>query len=114
MGTVTATVVDKSAHTATATAPYTIGSVKPLMGGTGIDNTEFNALNTAAGPLQCRRTYDGTTLPASFSASKAAPDIGTGRWSLWSYKPTVTGFATNTTAQNALRAFLQSVPAGHK
>jgi hypothetical protein len=82
------------------------------MGGCGIDNTEFNTFNSIAGPLQVRRTFDGS-LPSSFSASKAGPDINTGRLSMWSWKPNMTTFATDTAAQNAFKTFLGTVPANH-
>lgn len=119
MSTVTVKVTDASGHQTTVTKDFSVtaGFQIPLLGGCGIDNTEFNAFNaappTGAGPLQVRRTFDGA-LPASWAASKAGPDVGTGRVSMWSWKPNMTTFATDTTAQNNFRNFLGTIPAGHK
>jgi hypothetical protein len=62
--------------------------------------------------MECRRTYDGA-LPASFSASKAFPDVANNMVSYWSWKPTVATFPTDTAAQTAFSNFLNTVPAGH-
>lgn len=90
-------------------------SVKPKLGGTGIDNTEFNnfqtAMNAASPPgLLNRRTFDGSTVPASFAASKMAPEATSGRAQLWSWKPNVPGFPTATTVHNQLTTFWNTFP----
>jgi hypothetical protein len=84
-----------------------------LVGASTADNTKFNTLNAAVGPLQCRRTYD-TNIPTTFSASRAGPDAGTGRRSYWSWKPAPATFPTSSPEQTKLRTFLQSKPAGHQ
>lgn len=111
MATVTATVADRSGGTAQASVDYTVGTpaLKPNLGGCGIDNAEFNAFQAAAGPLASRRTFDGA-LPASFVASKMGPEATSGRVQVWSWKPNVTTFATDTAAQNAVVAFWNTFP----
>lgn len=90
-------------------------TVKPKLGGTGIDNAEFNAfqsaVNVASSPgLDCRRTFDSSTLPASFAASKMGPEATTGRVQIWSWKPSLANFATNTTLHSQLIAFWNTFP----
>lgn len=92
-----------------ASAPAT---VKPRLGGTGIDNVEFDAMETACTPpgLWCRRVFDGSTMPASFAASKMGPEATSGLRIMWSMKPSLTNIATNTTLKNAFFAMLNTVP----
>jgi hypothetical protein len=85
----------------------------PLMGAAAIDTSTFNKLNTAAGPLKARRTYN-SSIPASFSKSLAATDAAAGRVSYWSFRPNPKTFATDKTAQARLSTFLNTVPKGHK
>jgi chitodextrinase len=92
-----------------ATAPL----VKPLVGVTGADQTTFNQINTLVGPVAIRRTYN-TALPASWSASSAGSDFAAGRSSVWGWHPDPLTFPTDTAAQNAFSAFLDTIPAAHK
>lgn len=116
MPNVTVKITDKAGHVATVVKPYAIATAarKPLMGASTADNTKFNTLVTAIAPakMKCRRTYDGA-LPASFSASKAFPDVANNMASYWSWKPAAATFATDTAAQTAFSNFLNTVPAGH-
>jgi hypothetical protein len=102
---VPAAVLVPDAHAAT-TSP-------PLMGAAAIDTATFNKLNTAAGPLKARRTYN-SSIPASFSRSLAATDAAAGRVSYWSFRPNPKTFAADKTAQARLSTFLNTVPKGHK
>lgn len=118
MPTVTVTVTDLAGGTAVDTSDYTVTTPagKPLMGASTSSNTTWNTLETAVGAFQARRTY-GTSIPASFAASQAgsAGDAAAGRASYWSFKPTMSTFgSTGTSEQNALRAFLRTVPVGHR
>jgi hypothetical protein len=90
-------------------------AVKPRMGGTVAANTDWAGWESAMGASSYRRTYDGA-LPASFAASKAgtAGDYAAGRESVWSYKPTITSTGLSQASQDALLAFLRTVPVGHR
>lgn len=90
-------------------------AIKPKLGGTGIDNTEFNAfqssVNAASPPgLACRRTFDGAAVPSSFGVSKMGPESTSGRAQIWSWKPSLANFATNTALHNQLIAFWNTFP----
>lgn len=85
-------------------------TVKPKLGGCGIDNAEFDAFQTAAGPLANRRTFDGSTVPATFAASKMGPEATSGRVQIHSYKLNPVSFPTDTATQNKLIALWNSVP----
>lgn len=86
---------------------------KPMIGVIGDHEAGFNTSNAKVGPVLVRRAYD-TTLPASFAASESASDVAAGRMSLWSWKPSVTGFPTSTSQKAAFSAFLDTIPAGHQ
>lgn len=95
--------------------PATPTTLKPKLGGTGIDNTEFNAFQsaiTAVSPpgLLNRRTFDGSSVPASFAASKMGPEATSGRTQVWSWKPNVPAFPTDTATHSALTAFWNTFP----
>jgi len=45
-------------------------TTKPRIGASAIDNTSFNALDSKAGPMTARRTFN-STLPSSFAKSVA-------------------------------------------
>jgi len=117
VATVTVTVADRSGGTGQASVNYTISTptAKPLMGASTSSNTTWATLESAVGLFQARRTY-GSTIPANFEASAAgsANDLEAGRASYWSFKPTQTTFAADTAQHNALRAFLRTVPVGHR
>ncbi len=119
MPTVTVTVEDTQAGTPPAEAvlsyAVTSAAVKPLMGASTSSNSTWSTLESAVGAFQARRTY-GSTIPANFEASQAgsANDLEAGRASYWSFKPNQTTFAGDTAQHNALRAFLRSVPVGHR
>lgn len=85
-------------------------STKPKLGGCGIDNAEFDAFQAAAGPLVSRRTFDSTTVPTSFSASKMGPEATSGRVQIHSYKLNPSTFPTDTVTQNKLIAMWDTVP----
>lgn len=97
---------------ATCTVTHRQNPASPLVGASAATDAAFNALNTAAGPLRARRTYDGA-LPRSFSATTAAGDVAAGRRSYWSFRPRVATFATDAAAQAAFSAFLDTIPSGH-
>jgi hypothetical protein len=88
-------------------------SASPIVGASAASLTAFNTLNTVAGPLGARRSYD-SALPRSFSESAAAADVSSGRTSYWSFAPRVATFASDPVAQAAFSAFLDTIPAGHK
>src|ERR687890_499940 len=83
------------------------------MGAAAADDPSFDKLAKAAGSLKARRTYD-RAIPSSFTESKAAADWAARRTSYWSFRPDPKTFASDTTAQAKLSAFLDSVPRGHK
>jgi len=88
-------------------------TTKPRWGASAADNASFDSLNKTAGPLSARRTYN-SSLPASFAKSVAASDVSASRASYWSFKPNVKTFASDTKAQSAFSAFLDTIPAGHQ
>jgi hypothetical protein len=88
-------------------------TTKPKIGASAVDNTSFNALNSKAGPMTARRTFN-STLPSSFAKSVAGQDVSAGRVSYWSFKPNVKTFASDAKAQSAFSAFLDTIPAGHQ
>ena len=90
----------------TATSP-------PLMGASAADNVSFDALNQRSGPLATRRTFSGA-LPSSFARSAAAPDVLARRQSYWSFAPSPARFVSDTAAQAAFSAFLDTIPVGHR
>ena len=85
----------------------------PTMGASTTDNASFESLNAAAGPLRARRTYNNA-LPSSFSRSLMATDAAHDRTSYWSFRPDPKTFASDTSAQQKLSAFLDTIPAGHQ
>lgn len=87
--------------------------VKPLIGIIGSNESTFNAIDQQIGYGTTRRTYN-TTLPGSWASSNAASDVATGRLSYWSWKPNLLTFPNDIAAQNALSAFLDTIPAGHE
>lgn len=102
-----------------AGAPFSAArtfTVDPRMGASASSQSTFDSFNASAspgvGPMTARRTYQSgaPALPASFASSVAATDVAAGRVSIWSFKPNMLTFATDTAAQNALRAFLASYP----
>jgi hypothetical protein len=93
--------------------PAQAATTKPKIGASASDNTSFNALNSKAGPLAARRTFN-STLPSSFAKSLAGLDVTARRVSYWSFKPNVKTFASDTSAQSAFSAFLDTIPAGHQ
>lgn len=96
------------------TANAVVGTwFKPKVGVIGSSESTFNTINNQIGQGTIRRTYN-TTLPASWAASTAASDVAAGRESLWSWKPSVTGFPTSSSQQNAFSNFLDTIPSGHK
>lgn len=109
--------VDSQGNPAIADRTITVSApaLKPLMGASTSSNTTWATLETAVGAFQARRTY-GSSIPSNFEASQAgsANDLEAGRASYWSFKPNQATFATDTTAHNALRAFLRTVPIGHR
>lgn len=72
---------------------------------------DFAALDTAAGPWTCRRSYDAGGVPSSFAASAAGIDVGK-RASVWSCKPDLAALA-NGSLDSAIRAFVASIPPTH-
>lgn len=119
MGTVNVTVTDRSGGTASVTAAYTVTSAKPLMGGSTSSNTTWTPYQTAIGAQMARRTFEGggSTLPATFAASRAGSDPANDRATYATFKPNQDGgiatFPTSTIQQNWLRSYLRSVPVGH-
>jgi hypothetical protein len=98
---------------ATCTVTHRQNPSSPTVGASAASNLAFTALETAAGPLGARRTYNGA-LPRSFSESNAASDVSDRRTSYWSFAPRVATFASDPAAQSAFSAFLDTIPAGHK
>jgi hypothetical protein len=93
--------------------PAHAATTKPKIGASAIDNASFDSLNRTAGPMAARRTFN-STLPSSFAKSLAGLDVSARRVSYWSFKPNVKTFASDTTAQSAFSAFLNTIPAGHQ
>ena len=91
--------------------------VKPVIGASvakgGSSETLWATLESNVGHMLIRRTYD-TTLPASFATSLARYDVANGQVSIWSWKPAVITFPTDTAAKNAFSAFVDTIPAGHE
>jgi hypothetical protein len=116
MATVTVTVTDKSGHQTQTSKTFSVSapSLKPVVGASAENDSEFNALvaSLAPGLLKCRRTYDGA-IPSSFSASKARNDKTNGHATYWSWKPNPATFVNDTAQHTALLNFLNTVPAGH-
>jgi hypothetical protein len=79
--------------------------VKPLMGVTGGSQSAFDTINGIVGPVRIRRTYN-STVPASWAASAAGTDVGTGRWSVYSI---ATVDVTSATLAK-FSAFLDTIP----
>lgn len=90
-----------------------IGDVTTMLVGAASANlsgSDYDALNVAAGPFACRRSYD-SALPATFAASVAGMDVG--RWaSIWSCKPDLAALA-NGDLDGPIRAFVASIPTSH-
>jgi len=122
VGTVTVTVTDRSGGTAQASVNYTVSTptVKPLLGACTSSNTTWTTLVAAVGQPMARRTYEGggSTLPATFAASRASSDPAAGRVTYTSFKPNQDGgmptFATSTIQQDWCLAYLRSIPVGHR
>jgi hypothetical protein len=122
VGTVSVTVTDRSGGTAQASVNYAVGTpaTKPLMGASTSSNTTWSTLTNAIGQFQARRTYEGggSTLPSSFSSSRASSDPANGRVTYSTFKPNQDGglinFPNSAIQQNWLRSFLRSVPVGHR
>jgi hypothetical protein len=87
-------------------------TTKPLMGASASNNTNFNTLNTAAGPFGCRRIFLGNiTASTTFQNSALSQEAGTGRVVYASWKPAnMATFATDTTAQGNFSNFLDTIP----
>jgi hypothetical protein len=91
-----------------ATGPKTamlIGAASGVLNG-----ADFAALDAAAGPFTCRRSYD-TVLPATFADSVAGIDVGQ-RASIWSCKPDLAQLAAGL-LDTQIRSFVASIPPSH-
>lgn len=90
-----------------------VGDVTTMLvgaAGTNLNGSDFDALDTAAGPFTCRRSYD-SALPATFADSVAGIDVGR-RASICSCKPPLDQLASGA-LDGAIRAFVASIPVTH-
>jgi hypothetical protein len=96
--------------------------------GQNLGGSDYSALNSAAGPFTCRRSYNGSAdfstnggVPTSFTASNAAYDYDTVAdvtkyVSVYSFKPDIVAMGSSNTAVNLddeVNNFLASIPEGH-
>lgn len=91
-----------------ASGPQTAMLVGAASG--SLNGSDFAALDVAAGPFTCRRSYDGD-LPATFADSVAGIDVGQ-RASIWSCKPDLGQLAAGV-LDNRIRTFVESIPPSH-
>jgi hypothetical protein len=95
------------------------GSPPPTPGGTGMlqgcsvstGRPHFDAIEPAAGPYSCCRTYNSGGFAANWAADVAGPDVGV-RASVYSAKPSLSAMASGA-LDAQVTAFIRSIPDSH-
>jgi len=87
---------------------------KPVMGASTPPPflTAWRDLENMVGDLLVRRSFNGN-FPSTIQTSAASIDLGTARWSVYSFKPDVNAFARGD-LDGRMNTFLDSIPDGHK
>lgn len=88
-----------------------VASTKKIWVGANANGTvNFDPLNTAAGPMMERRSFQQPSqgTPSNISATTMPPDVTAGRMSLWSFKESPAVFKTGS-KDSAFRSLLASI-----
>jgi hypothetical protein len=91
----------------------------PPPGGTGMlvgcsvsqGRAHFDAIEPAAGPYTCSRSYNPGNLKANWAADAGGPDVGK-RASVWTAKPSLAQMAAGD-LDDIVTAFTRSIPDSH-